>query len=61
MASYKRRYKNQTEQNAYENACDCHYYGVSSREWNDCGITQAKRATIWHKAWEDVANNDFLN
>ena len=56
---YKRRYNNQTEQNAYENACDCHYYGMGSSNWVDCGIDKSKRAKIWKQAWEDMANDDF--
>ena len=54
---YKRRYTNQTEQNAYENAWDCHYFGMGSKDWNDCGIPKEKRAEIWKQAWEDCANN----
>lgn len=54
---YKRRYTNQTEQNAYENAYDCHYFGMGSRDWNDCGIPKEKRAEIWKQAWEDCANS----
>lgn len=53
---YKRRYKNQTAQNAYENACDCHYFGMGSNEWEDCGIPKSQRAKIWKKAWEDMAD-----
>ncbi len=58
---YRRRYKNQTAQNAYENACDCHYFGLSSADWVDCGVAKSLRAKIWFRAWEDVANCDYMN
>lgn len=55
--TYKRRYENQTEQNAYENACDCHLYGMGRKAWNDCGIDNSKRKEIWNQAYEDMAKN----
>lgn len=56
--AYIRRYENQTLQNAYENACDCHYYGMGSRDWNDCGIPQERRAEVWKVAFWDMAEGD---
>lgn len=57
--TYKRRYADQTEQNAYENACDCHYFGMGSKDWEDCGIEKERRAKIWRQSWEDVANANY--
>ena len=44
---YKHRYRNRTKQNAYENACDCHYYGFGPGDWNDCGIPAECREEVW--------------
>lgn len=57
--TYKRRYADQAEQNAYENACDCHYFGMGSKDWEDCGIKKERRAEIWRQSWEDVANANY--
>lgn len=57
--SYKRRYVNQLYQNAYENAYDCHYYGMGRSDWQDCGVrTQAKKDEIWKLAYYDCAEPD---
>lgn len=53
---YIRRYENQTEQNAYENACDCLYYGMGPNIWDDCGIQQDMRKEIWAVAWYDIGD-----
>lgn len=53
---YKRRYKDQLHQNSYENACDCHYFGMSFKDWEDCGIPKEDRQEVWHQAWKDLAN-----
>lgn len=49
--TYPRRYADQTYQNAFENACDCHYFGTGSKDWNDCGINEEDRADVWKAAW----------
>ena len=54
--TYKRRYADQAEQNAYENVCDCHYFGMGSKDWEDCGIEKERRAEIWYQSWVDLAN-----
>lgn len=51
-----RRYKNQMMQNAYENACDCHKFGMLSSEWEDCGIPSTKRNEVWAVAWYDMGD-----
>lgn len=54
--AYIRRYEDQTTQNAYENACDCLYFGMSSKDWHDCGIPQEKRKEVWAVAWYDMGD-----
>jgi hypothetical protein len=48
----------QVYRNAFENACDCHYYGMSSREWVDCGIPSEHRAAIWEAAFYLLAEEE---
>lgn len=54
---YKRRYEDRTKQSAYENACDCHYYGMGKINWNDCGVDEEERKIIWKQAFDDLAND----
>lgn len=56
---YKYRYRNRTKQNAYENACDCHYYGFGPGDWNDCGIPAECREELWRLAFWDMAEGDI--
>ena len=56
--SYFKRYGDPTTQNAYENACDCLYYGMGSGNWNDCGIPKEKRKEVWKVAFWDMAEGD---
>ncbi len=46
---------------AYENACDCHYFGMGSRDWNSCGISDDMRKIVWNRAFWDMAepNNRY--
>lgn len=55
---YIKRYQDQALQGAYENACDCHYYGMGSRAWNDCGIDKDRRAEVWKLAFWDMAEGE---
>lgn len=41
---------------AYENACDCLYYGYGRDKWNSCGIEGAEADMIWNQAKEDLGN-----
>lgn len=55
----KNRYMNDTKlRNAYENAYDCHYYGMGSSDWVDCGIPKEMRAIVWNRAFWDCAEPD---
>lgn len=56
MMGYIRRYDNQLYQNSYENACDCLYYGMGSKAWEDCGVDAEKRREIWAVAWYDLGD-----
>lgn len=55
----KDRYKDDQQLKfAYENACDCHYFGMGSRDWNSCGISDDMRKIVWNRAFWDVAEPD---
>lgn len=43
---------------AYENACDCHYFGTGSAEWDSCGLSERMRRIVWDRAFWDVAEPD---
>ena len=55
---YKKRYSG-IKQAAYENACDCMYYGIPSSEWVDCGIEEQERHEVWRLAFWDMAEPDI--
>lgn len=55
----KNRYNDRAKQAAYENAYDCFYFGMSSKDWNDCGIHQDQRAEVWRLAFWDCAEPDY--
>ena len=55
---YKTRYKRTDKQNAYENACDCMRFGMSSADWNDCGLSIGERREVWRLAFWDTAEPD---
>lgn len=57
--SYKNRYKSKVKQAAYENACDCMYYGMSSKEWNSCLLDLEEKKEVWKLAFWDVAEPDI--
>ena len=57
--NYRTRYQKQQFQYAYENACDCHYFGLSPKEWNHCNISKEKRNEIWKLAFWDMAEGDI--
>lgn len=48
--------RTQQERNAYENACDCLYYGYGRKHWNACGLSEKEAAQIWQEAREQLAN-----
>lgn len=54
--AYCKRYEDQQSQAAYENACDCLYFGMGPKHWNDCGITKEKRREVWAVAWYDMGD-----
>ena len=54
--TYVVRYRDQRLQAAYENACDCLYYGMGTGYWNDCGIPAEKRKEVWAVAWYDMGD-----
>lgn len=50
------RYNQAAVQAAYENACDCHYFGMSPSEWQDCSIPEDLRKEVWAVAWYDMGD-----
>ena len=54
--TYCERYADRRLQCAYENACDCLYYGIGPGEWNDCGIAKEQRREVWAVAWYDMGD-----
>ena len=45
--------------NAYQNACDCIYYGYGKSYWDDCGLDNESIANqVWKAAKNDLASND---
>lgn len=49
--NYPKKFDNQTKQNAFENACDCLYFGQGPKDWNDCGIPKEERQEVWKAAF----------
>ena len=46
------------EQAAYENACDCLYYGYGRKHWNSVGLSERDANRIWREAFNDMANDE---
>ena len=53
--AYKRRYERQEKQNAYENACDCRYYGMARRDCCFCGLSKEESDEVWRLSFWDMA------
>lgn len=53
---YLQRYEDQRLQNAYENACDCRYFGMGILDWVDCGVSKEQRKEIWAVSWYDMGD-----
>ena len=41
---------------AYENACDCLYYGYGRDKWNSCGLEGEEADMVWNQARNDLGN-----
>ena len=55
----KNRYQDDiTLKVAYENACDCLYYGMGSKNWDSCGISESMKKIVWNQAFWDLAEPD---
>ena len=50
----RNRYGNSPKQAAYENAYDCMCYGISRKDWNSCGISEAEADEVWIAAFVDI-------
>jgi len=55
-ANPKRYASNRQKRVAYENACDCLYYGMSSREWCRNGLENEEAAEVWRMAYYDMTD-----
>lgn len=51
---YKEKYKDNLMQQAYNNACDCLYYGYGKKWWNSCGIDENAQNEVWSQALIDM-------
>ena len=56
--AYYERYDDLRLQTAYENACDCLYFGMGSGAWHDCGISKEQRKEVWKVAFWDMAEGE---
>ena len=54
----KRRFKNKVEQYAFENACDCLYYGFGRKIWNNLGLDKETSDRIWQLAINVLVNDE---
>lgn len=50
-------FTNDQEQAAFENACDCLYYGFGRSYWNACGLPEEEAAQVWQKAIDYLAQD----
>ena len=55
--SYKKRYQEANKQAAYENACDCLYYGYDRKYWNSCELEESEANKVWNQAFNDMAED----
>ena len=47
---------NPTKQAAFENACDCLWFGCGRKDWNNCGLSPKESDEVWKKAYEYMSN-----
>lgn len=47
-----RVYEDNVKEAAYENACDCLYYGYGKQDWNNCGLSDNEAKIVWNKAYD---------
>lgn len=45
-----RVYQDDSKEAAYENACDCLYYGYGKQYWNNCGLSETDSNIVWSEA-----------
>lgn len=50
--------KNDIERCAFENACDCLYFGYGKKYWNSCGLDEERAKEIWKMAFYKMAEED---
>lgn len=46
---------------AYENACDCFYYGEGKDKWNSCGLDDETASRVWVSACIMMSKNESDN
>lgn len=57
---YRDRYKDLAKKNAYENACDCLYYGYGRKFWSSCGLSNEDANAVWEQAFYDMVEGEEL-
>lgn len=53
-----RVYNDTNKQAAFENACDCLYYGFSRKYWNSCNLPKEDADEVWQRAIEHMTRDD---
>lgn len=53
--NYPKLYKEQQKQFAFENACDCLYFGMGRDDCNWCGLGIVDQIFIWDRAFNYMA------
>lgn len=57
MTANKNRYAdNRQKRVAYENACDCLYFGMGSQDWCRNGLEKEDAAEVWATAFYDMSD-----
>lgn len=49
---------NKQKQAAFENACDCLYYGYGKKSCNFCGLSEQEADQVWHEAFVYMSNQN---
>lgn len=55
MKNKKNRYTSKQKQIAYENACDCIFYGYGRRYWLSNGLEGKEADEVWKQAFNDMS------
>lgn len=55
--AYPQKYHdNLQKQAAFDNACDCLWFGCGRKDWNNCGLSPEESDEVWHEAFVYMSN-----